>query len=544
VRIQATDRETGAGSLDVEYRTDGTGAWHATSYNTFTQRYEDTIDTTTLANGSHSITARATDRAGNTATSSAVNFVVDNTGGPAARISSPITDALVSGVITINASPTDGRTISRVEFLVDGASIGTDPNSAGGWNVPWDTTTATRGRHGLSVRATDGSGATDMSATVFVTVDQKPTVDITSPRAGAVLKEQLAISVTADDDSGVNRIEFFVDGASIGTDTSPAGGWRINWNTRRVNNGRRTIRAVATDTIGQTTTDTVQVTVDNDLLPAVTITSPRDGATIYGVGVVLISANASDDESVHQVEFFVDGTSIGVDTIESNGWSAVWNPTRATIGSHTIRAVATDSVEQTAADSNEVTIQAFTTATTSPPTSTVSATTIEFETPAEGLSATAFSLAPPTVSAGGEIALTVTLAAHVPGKADVQFLLDGQPLGEPATVNAGDASVGTAAAAVFTRTLPSGMQIGLHRVEVVTTEQPPQILASRTVGVTAGAPSTSNGSDPTPLASSTQPALIVAIVVGGIAAMTAAGFGTAGWYRRKMIVRRLVARVR
>ena len=355
----------------------------------------------------------------------------------------------------------------------------------------------------------------------------------------------MTISASATDDVDIDQVEFFVDGNSIGTDTNPSGGWTLSWNTRSVDNGRRTIRAIARDSRGQTTLDSVIVTVDNDLFPSVTITGPRDGATIYGVGIVLISANASDDDGVEQVEFFVDGTSISVDTVPSNGWSAVWNPTRATIGQHTIRAVATDRGGQTAADSNTVTIQAFTTATTSPPTPTTAPPLVEIDTPATGLSATAFSLAPPTVSAGGEIALTVALAAAIPGKAEVVFHLDGEPLGEVATVNAGDPAAGTGATAVFTRTLPTGLQVGLHRVEVLTTDEPPQVLASRTVGVVAGVQASEEDPQPgAPSESSPPIGLVLATVIGGAAAVTAAGFAAAGWYRRKMIVRRLAARGR
>ncbi|MDH3261592.1 MAG: PKD domain-containing protein, partial [Acidimicrobiia bacterium] len=543
VRIEANDQESGPGTLTVQYRIDATGVWQTTTYNAFTQRYENTIDTTILVNGPHSITARATDGSNNTSTSPSVTFVVDTNQAPSVRITSPIIDALVAGSTTISVAATDDKAVSRVEFFVDGVSIGTDASSAGGWNVTWDTTKSTRGRHTLTATAADVPGKTGTSPAVSVTVDQLPTVDITAPRNGAVIEERVIVTALATDDAGIAKVEFLVDGSSIGIDTNSAGGWRISWNTRGVNNGRRTLRAVATDTNGQTTLDSIIVTVDNDLVPAVTITGPGDGATIFGVGVVLISAKATDDDGVEQVEFFVDGTSIGVDTIASNGWSAIWNPTRATIGSHTVRAVATDTIGQTAADSNEVTIQQFTTATT-PESPEETATTVAVETAAEGLAATAFSLAPPTVLAGGEIALTVVLAANIPGKADVQFLLDGQPLGETATVNAGSASVGTGAEAVFTRTLPTGMQIGLHRVEVVTTEQPPRTLASRTIGVVAGAPAASDSADPAPPPSSTPPGMILAIAVGGAAALAAAGFAATGWYRRKMIVRRLVARGR
>ena len=461
VRIQADDEESAAGTLTVQYRIDPTGFWQTATYNTFAQRYEGTTDITYLVNGSHSITARATDGSNNTTTSLVVTFV-----------------------------------------------------------------------------AADPSGGTGTSEAVPGTVNKPPTVDITAPRNGAVVRGSVTVTALATDDAGIAKVQFFVDGSSIGTDTNSAGGWRISWNTTRVNNGRRTLRAVATDTNGQTTAHSIIVTVDNDSVPSLTITGPGDGATIFNVGVVLISANASDDDGVEQVEFFVDGTSIGVDTIASNGWSAIWNPSRATIGSHTVRAVATDTIGQTAADSNEVTIQALTTVTT-PESPEEAATAMAVETPAEGLSATAFSLAPPSLLAGGEITLTVALAANIPGKADVQFLLDGQPLGEIATVAAG-----TRATGVFTRSLPTGVRIGLHRVEVVTTEQPPRILASRTVGVVAGVSAASAGAAPASHSPSTSPGLILAIVVGGMAALAAAGFGAAGWFQRKMIVRRLVARSR
>ncbi|MDH3294704.1 MAG: Ig-like domain-containing protein, partial [Acidimicrobiia bacterium] len=548
VRIQATDVESADGTLTVEYRIDGT-AFRSASYNTVTKRYESTIDTKTLTDGSHSVTARATDGFGNTTTSSAVTFVVDNNEPPTARITSPLTNTTVSGSITIKAAATDDKAVDRVEFSLDGVRIGTDSSSAGGWSFVWDTTKATSGPHTITATAIDGFGKKG-SGGVFVTVDQPPTVAITSPRAGAVVRERVTITTNAKDDVKIEFVEFFVDGVRLGADTNPSAGWSFSWNTREVDNGRHTILALASDSNDETVTTSIQVTVDNDLAPRVTITSPRDGATIYGVGIVQITATATDEEGVRQVEFFVDGTSIGVDDVGSNGWSTVWNPVRATIGSHIIRAVGTDSIGQTAADSNKVIVQAFTAPTTTPPASTTTVTTVAVDTPAEGLSATAFSLAPPTVSAGGEIALTVALAAEIPGKANVQFLLDGEALGDVATVNAVQATFASGSAAVFTRTLPAGIEVGLHRIEAVTTDEPPQVLASRTVGVVAdetngsgaatppGAGGDGTTKSPPPIG------LILAVVIGSVAAMAAAGFGAAGWYRRKMVVRRLAARGR
>jgi len=91
--------------------------------------------------------------------------------------------------------------------------------------------------------------------------------------------------------------------------------------------------------------------VDNP--PSVTLTSPADGATVSGTAVD-VTANASDDNGVTQVEFFVDGNSIGVDTTAP--YEASWDSTSVADGSHTISATATDTIGQTRSDSINVSV--------------------------------------------------------------------------------------------------------------------------------------------------------------------------------------------
>ncbi|MEJ2710412.1 MAG: Ig-like domain-containing protein [Anaerolineales bacterium] len=92
--------------------------------------------------------------------------------------------------------------------------------------------------------------------------------------------------------------------------------------------------------------------VDNP--PSVTLTNPTDGATVSGS--VLVTADASDDQGVTQVAFFVDDASIGVDNDGTDGWSASWDTTAYSNGSHTVTATATDTAPQTASDSVGVTV--------------------------------------------------------------------------------------------------------------------------------------------------------------------------------------------
>jgi len=91
----------------------------------------------------------------------------------------------------------------------------------------------------------------------------------------------------------------------------------------------------------------------SDFAPTTTITNPSNGVVVFGT--VNVTANASDDNGVTQVEFFVDGVSIGVDTTAP--YSASWDTTAYGDGVHTISATATDTIGQTGSDSVSVTVQ-------------------------------------------------------------------------------------------------------------------------------------------------------------------------------------------
>ena len=65
----------------------------------------------------------------------------------------------LAGTVTLTATATDaGAGMARVEFMVDGAIVGTDSNVADStFTVGWDTTTATDGPHTVTARAVDAA---------------------------------------------------------------------------------------------------------------------------------------------------------------------------------------------------------------------------------------------------------------------------------------------------------------------------------------------------------------------------------------------------
>lgn len=90
--------------------------------------------------------------------------------------------------------------------------------------------------------------------------------------------------------------------------------------------------------------------------PEITIQQPANGA-VLPAGNVVIVADATDDEEVAKVEFYVDDTKIGEDpTGTANAYEYTWNASGAAAGSHTIRARAIDTSDNDQDDAIAVTI--------------------------------------------------------------------------------------------------------------------------------------------------------------------------------------------
>ncbi len=193
-------------------------------------------------------------------------------------------------------------------------------------------------------RVNDGSGWTDYwsftTASSFPNVP--PEVEIITPSPGTIYNAPGTIQIQADAtdfDGTITSVEFYIDGVLLGA------GQLVNGTTYEIDytltNGAHTITAVATDNGGaQTTSSSINITADiPNNCPTVQITSPSDGLVIGSAAALSINATASDsDGTVTQVEFFVNGQSIGVDATPN--YSKPFNFSQD--GLYEIIAVATD----------------------------------------------------------------------------------------------------------------------------------------------------------------------------------------------------------
>ena len=89
-----------------------------------------------------------------------------------------------------------------------------------------------------------------------------PTTAITSPAAGSTVSGTVTVTASASDNVGVTRVELYVDGVLLATDT--ASPYSASWNTAGASNGSHTLTSKAYDAAGNVGTSAgVTVTVSN-----------------------------------------------------------------------------------------------------------------------------------------------------------------------------------------------------------------------------------------------------------------------------------------
>ena len=261
---------------------------------------------------------------------------------PTISLTAPAANIINGTAMTFTATAGDANgTVSSVSFYLDGVLLATDNTSP--YNASY---TAAAGSHTLYAVALDNDCVSTTSSTVSFTsaANQAPTVTVTAPTttvAGTVLTFTASAS---DVDGTVSQVEFFVNNVSVGVDNSAP--YSVTY-TAVLGSGQ-TVKAVATDDLGLTgTSNIVTMNVLANVPATVSLTGPS-ASGIYSSYVsaaagtltpMTFTATAADsDGTVTQVEFFVDGVSVGVDA--TSPYSVVWN---STSGTKVVTAKATDS---------------------------------------------------------------------------------------------------------------------------------------------------------------------------------------------------------
>lgn len=268
------------------------------------------VTTTALPSGSRSITAKATDLAGNTSVSSAaLTITIDLTAPPAPSIpvlsSSSDSGSLTTDSITNVTTPTvTGSNESKaIVLLWDGAvQVGSRTANAKSYSII--STTLTNGVHNLTVTATDVAGNQGPASAARVV-----TIDTVAPTAPSVPLLVTASDTGISTTDGITRLQLLTvsgtvetgvlvtvkDGTSTtGVASTSVGGVYTN-TTATLAVGSHSLTAIATDLAGNLGTASVASLIVIDVTaPTVTLNKSATQADPTSASPVAFSAVFSE----------------------------------------------------------------------------------------------------------------------------------------------------------------------------------------------------------------------------------------------------------
>ena len=300
----------------------------------------------------YSIHANVKDLSNNTKTIAPISVFVDNglendVTPPTGAIVSPPAGLTVSGDVQIIVSANDNRAMKEVALSINGTYITTIEQPP--FFYSWDTSLEQEdAEHTISVVLIDLAGNEAPLNPISVVVDNiapadinPPTVIIMSPVAGQELSGTIDIEVIANDNTGINYIEYYIDGQSYSIDSIPP--YIQEWDTETAEDDlEHIIAAVGYDNEGNSTLATpIAVYVDNqdDIAPSGQIQNPIPGQTVNGT--ISIEITATDNIGVDNVELSING--IPRDTLSDFPYVYDWDTSQEIDDqSHVISAVVSD----------------------------------------------------------------------------------------------------------------------------------------------------------------------------------------------------------
>ena len=185
----------------------------------------------------------------------ALNFLpATDTEPPSVALTSPGSNQVVSGHVSITATATDNVAVEKVEFMINGSLLATDGSAP--FAATWDASTASAGYYTIEAKAFDTSGNASMVDAVQVVIEEivvvadsvPPMVTILSPANGSSLGNREIVTASASDENGVVEMKLYVDGKLTATQAADSLSWR--WNTRKISKGAHIIRVEGRDPAG------------------------------------------------------------------------------------------------------------------------------------------------------------------------------------------------------------------------------------------------------------------------------------------------------
>ena len=276
-----------------------------------------------VGQGLHTLTATATDAAGNASAATALGVTIDT------QITIAVTAASIT---TSSSSPTfSGTTDANETVTITGAgftTITTTANGAGVWSVAGSGIAA--GTYALTVTASDAA-ANSASTSLALIIDQTaPTAPTTS---ATVVTNDTTPTLSGTAESGAT-ITISQGATVLGTATATGGNWTFTLTTPLAE-GVTTLTITATDGVGNVSAPTtVTVTID--------VTAPAVPTAVAPGTVTTATPTLTGTAEAGATVVIKEGATV-LATVTANG-SGAWTATLTTLanGLHTLAITAQD----------------------------------------------------------------------------------------------------------------------------------------------------------------------------------------------------------
>ncbi len=300
--------------------------------------------TTPLSDGTHALTATATDAVGNTsAKSPALNITID-----AAAPATPAAPQLIGGDngIINDATPSikgDAEPNSTVTVYVDGKPAGTTKADASGHYTFTFDPALSDGAHNVTVTATDATSNTSgQSPALAIVIDtQAPAVPTITTDKSPTNDNTPTVTGKAEPNSTVT---VYVDGKPAGTTKADNNGNYSYTISPALSDGNHNVTATATDAAGNSSPQTQPLTINIDTQAPAAPTIVLETAISNGVITTNKPTISGAAEPNSTVTIYADGVVAGTVTADASGhYTYTFNPALSQ-GTHNITATATDAV--------------------------------------------------------------------------------------------------------------------------------------------------------------------------------------------------------
>ena len=246
----------------------------------------------------------------------------------------------------------------KVYYKADSSSLPFDGTGAAEGASPLDSSSQASATisgldpnkaHFFAVTAYNTSGVeSSFSNIVSIPELAPPATSLNYPLNNATVSGTVSVTASASDNVGVTKVEYYVNGILQASDTSSP--YVYSWNTTSVASGTYTLMTKAYDAAGNVgQSSVVTVTVINDATaPTVSLIAPGNGSTLSGT--VTITASASDNVGVNNVELYENGVLLFASNVAPYSYN--WNTTTVANGSYTLTAKAYDNAGNMGQSSN------------------------------------------------------------------------------------------------------------------------------------------------------------------------------------------------